>query len=101
MAALMAMRQSCFSCQILLMLGQLARAGLSRSRVSGNGGMNTDYAAVANPTCGTGPFPAPNGVFCDGEAGINLIQLIVSAAYAHDFGNWSVGVGTDFGNSSL
>ena len=29
----------------------------------GNGGMNTDYAAITNPACGPG-----NGVFCGGKA---------------------------------
>jgi long-chain fatty acid transport protein len=60
--------------------------------VSGNGGMSTDYAAVANPACAGPGLPAPNGIFCGGEAGVNLTQLVISAGYAHDFGNWSLGV---------
>ncbi len=60
--------------------------------VSGNGGMSTDYAAVPNPACAGPGLPAPNGIFCGGEAGVNLTQLIISAGYARDYGNWSFGV---------
>lgn len=58
----------------------------------GNGGMNTDYAPVTNPACGSAPFPAPNGVFCGGNAGVNLNQAFISVGYAHDFGQWSFGI---------
>lgn len=54
----------------------------------GNGGLNTDYdPAPANPVCGTAPFPAPNGVFCGGRTGVNLIQAFVSVGYARKFGD--------------
>ena len=43
-----------------------------------NGGMNTDYAAVANASCP----PGYSGVFCGGKAGVNLNQMFVSAGYA-------------------
>jgi long-chain fatty acid transport protein len=52
----------------------------------GNGGMNTNYQA--NSLCGLG---GP-GVFCGGEAGVNLNQLFISAGYAWRSGNWSFGV---------
>ena len=55
--------------------------------VYGNGGMNTNYPAVANPACGGG-----NGVFCGGEAGVNLNQLFISPGYAWRSGSWSFGV---------
>lgn len=55
--------------------------------ISGNGGMNTDYAAVDNPSCVSPPLPAPNGVFCGGEAGVNLIQAFISVGYARKFGD--------------
>ena len=64
--------------------------------VSGNGGLNTNYSAVANPACASPPFPATDGVFCGGEAGVNLIQMFVSAGYAHDFGAVKVGVSPIF-----
>ncbi len=52
----------------------------------GNGGMNTNWAPeIANPVCGTGPFPAPSGVFCGGRMGVNLNQLLVSANFAYKF----------------
>ena len=53
----------------------------------GNGGMNTDYAAITNPACGPG-----NGVFCGGKAGVNLNQAFIYGAYAHDFDGFSIGV---------
>lgn len=53
----------------------------------GNGGMNTNYANVTNPNCGGG-----SGVFCAGEAGVDLIQAFITAGYAHRFGNLSIGV---------
>lgn len=64
--------------------------------ISGNGGLNTNYSAVANPACASPPFPATSGVFCGGKSGVNLIQMFVSAAYAHDFGNVRVGVSPIF-----
>lgn len=60
--------------------------------IYGNGGLNTDYPAVANPACMSPPLPAPNGVFCGGRAGVNLMQAFVAAGYARKFGN-SVTVG--------
>lgn len=53
----------------------------------GNGGMNTDYAAITNPACGPG-----NGVFCGGKAGVNLTQAFIYGAYAHDFDGFSIGI---------
>jgi len=60
--------------------------------VSANGGLNTNYSAVSNPACASPPFPANNGVFCGGKSGVNLMQVFISAAYAHDFGPVRVGV---------
>ncbi|ALE16092.1 putative facilitator of salicylate uptake [Altererythrobacter epoxidivorans] len=60
--------------------------------LSGNGGLNTNYSAVDNPACSSGPFPASDGVYCGGKSGVNLMQLFFSAAYAHDFGAVKVGV---------
>jgi len=53
----------------------------------GNGGMNTNYKGVLNPIC-----PIPGGVFCGGDAGVDLIQAFISAGYARRFGNLSIGV---------
>lgn len=55
--------------------------------IYGNGGLNTNYPAVANPACTSPPLPAPNGTFCGGAAGVNLIQAFVSAGYARKFGD--------------
>lgn len=60
--------------------------------ISANGGMNTNYSAVSNPACSSPPFPASNGVFCGGKSGVNLMQVFISGAYAHDFGAVRVGV---------
>ncbi len=47
--------------------------------VYGNGGMNTDYRAVSRPLleCGGG-----SGVFCGGQAGVDLQQALISFAIA-------------------
>lgn len=74
-------------------VGERGTVGFS---VSGIGGQNTNYAPVANPACASPPFPASNGVFCGGRAGVNLIQVLVSAGYAHDFGPVKVGVAPIF-----
>ena len=59
----------------------------------GNGGMNTNYGGVANPACVSPPLPAPNGTFCGGSAGVNLIQAFVTVGYARKFGdNFTIGV---------
>lgn len=51
----------------------------------GNGGMNTSFPDFANNGC-AGPFAPPPGVqggaFCRGEAGVNLLQMIMSVALA-------------------
>lgn len=74
-------------------LGENSAIGFS---LDGNGGMNTDYAAVANPACAGFPAPAPNGIFCGGEAGVDLTQAFISVGYAHDFGGFSLGVAPVF-----
>lgn len=50
----------------------------------GNGGMNTSYKSQYG--CGG------MGVFCGGKAGVDLQQMLLSAAFAKRFGNVSVGV---------
>ncbi|MDQ7018019.1 MAG: outer membrane protein transport protein [Robiginitomaculum sp.] len=52
----------------------------------GNGGMNTSWPRdLANPVCGSGPFPAPTGVFCGAGTGVNLNQLLIAASFAYKF----------------
>jgi long-chain fatty acid transport protein len=54
--------------------------------VYGNGGMNTDYSS--NASCalagapGTGIPPGQGGTFCDGETGVDLMQLFISPTYS-------------------
>ncbi|MCK5042132.1 MAG: outer membrane protein transport protein [Sphingomonadales bacterium] len=57
--------------------------------IYGNGGMNSDYPAVPRALleCGGGA-----GVFCGGEAGVNLSQAFIAPGYARDFGKISVGI---------
>lgn len=57
----------------------------------GNGGMNTTYKNVANPNCAGLGFPQ-QGVFCGGDAGVDLIQAFLSVGYARRFGNLSFGI---------
>lgn len=60
--------------------------------ITGNGGLNTDFENTTNPACFSPPLPANNGVFCGGDTGVNLVQVLISAGYAYDFGKWSVGI---------
>ncbi len=60
--------------------------------IFGNGGMNTTYKAFASSLgCPAG------GPFCDGKAGVDLMQMFVSAAYARRFGDrLSIGIAPIF-----
>jgi long-chain fatty acid transport protein len=59
----------------------------------GNGGMNTTYENVKNGTCAYLPFPNPgNGVFCGGDAGVDMMQAFITAGYARRMGAFSFGV---------
>lgn len=55
----------------------------------GNGGMNTSWPAVERPMmeCGGGA-----GIYCAGEAGVDLMQAFISATYAKKVGMVSFGV---------
>lgn len=65
--------------------------------IFGNGGLNTNYGAPANPACASPPLPAPNGVFCGGTTGVNLIQAFVVAGYARKLtDNITVGISPVF-----
>lgn len=61
--------------------------------VYGNGGMNTTYGNVSR-TCPTANgMVAGNGIFCGGKAGVDLQQMLISAAFAKQItSNVSVGV---------
>lgn len=59
-----------------------------------NGGLNTDYPAVANPFCEQNPeTPANTGLFCDGSAGFNLDQILIIPTYAQRFSDGRVRLG--------
>lgn len=49
--------------------------------VVGNGGMNTSYPAFTNNS-GFCAGPPPQGAFCFGKTGINLLQMVMSVAMA-------------------
>jgi long-chain fatty acid transport protein len=57
--------------------------------VYGNGGMNTNWPVMANtaPACAGGV-----GVYCGGQAGVDLMQAFIALGYARRFGPLSVGV---------
>jgi len=74
-------------------IGENTTFGIS---LYGNGGLNTDYERLANPACAMPMLPAPDGVFCGGETGVNLNQAFVAVGIAHDFGRFSVGVAPIF-----
>lgn len=54
----------------------------------GNGGMNTTYKNVFNSNCGG----LGAGVFCGGNAGVDLMQAFLTVGYARSFGQFSLGV---------
>ena len=62
----------------------------------GNGGMNTDYEAFANPLCP--PGSSGTGTFCAGQTGIDLAQAFIVPSYAHSFakGRYSLGISPIF-----
>ena len=70
--------------------------------LAANGGMNTNYRGVTNPTCqflfGQNPpqVPADNGVFCGGTTGVNISQALISVGYAKQMGNFKFGVSPIF-----
>jgi long-chain fatty acid transport protein len=49
--------------------------------IYGNGGMNTDYDAIARPS---GCPPGGTGVFCAGGAGVDLSQGFLQVTYARE-----------------
>lgn len=59
----------------------------------GNGGMNTTYKGIANSNC---PPPGPGGVFCGGDAGVDLMQAFLTVGYARRIGALSVGIAPVF-----
>ena len=62
----------------------------------GNGGMNTDYVAKANPLCP--PGSQGTGTFCAGTTGIDKAQAFIVPSYAHSFsdGKFSLGIAPIF-----
>ncbi|NIY77976.1 hydrocarbon degradation protein [Celeribacter sp. HF31] len=65
----------------------LANGAVVNFSAYGNGGMNTSYPDVANANCGGG-----SGVYCGGEAGVDLTQLFLSVTYAQKLGRFSYGI---------
>ncbi len=63
----------------------LANGAVLNFAAYGNGGMNTTYENVANPNC-------VDGVFCGGDAGVDLTQLFLAATYANKVGRLSYGI---------
>ncbi|NOU06634.1 MAG: hydrocarbon degradation protein [Hyphomicrobiaceae bacterium] len=57
----------------------------------GNGGMNTSYGEARGGS-GSPCAGMPAGIYCGGPAGVDLQQILLSAAVAKKFGNVSVGV---------
>ena len=60
--------------------------------IFGNGGMNTTYKAFAR-TNGCPPGTPGTGAFCFGKAGVDLMQMFISAGYARKLSdNFSIGI---------
>jgi long-chain fatty acid transport protein len=63
----------------------------------GNGGMNTNWPNVPNPTpgCNAPPPFGPGGgygVFCGSTLAVDFMQAFIALGYAHRFGALSVGI---------
>ena len=63
----------------------LANGAVLNFAAYGNGGMNTTYPNDPNSNC-------LSGVFCAGPAGVDLLQLFLSATYAKKVGAVSFGI---------
>ncbi|MCA0042820.1 OmpP1/FadL family transporter [Celeribacter litoreus] len=63
----------------------LANGAVLNFAAYGNGGMNTTYENVANPNC-------LSGVFCAGDAGVDLTQMFLSVTFANKVGRLSYGL---------
>lgn len=63
----------------------------------GNGGMNTDWPAMANtaPACAFFMGGTP-GTYCGGRAGVDLMQAFLAAGYARRYGAFSFGISPVF-----
>ncbi len=65
--------------------------------VYGNGGMNTNWHNMPNTTLGctfaVPPIGLPKlGVYCGGQAGVDMMQAFIAADYARRFGSLSIGI---------
>lgn len=59
----------------------------------GNGGMNTTYKGVANYNAACAGAAGPTaGVFCSGDAGVDLMQGFLSVDYARRMGKFAFGI---------
>ncbi|MAQ38366.1 MULTISPECIES: OmpP1/FadL family transporter [Thioclava] len=69
----------------------LSNGGVLNFAFYGNGGMNSSYDDLTN-NCPSGPPGAGSGVFCGGEAGVDLTQAFLSLGYAQQNGRLAWGV---------
>jgi long-chain fatty acid transport protein len=65
--------------------------------IFGNGGMNTNWPAMANTNgaCTNAPpfgFGGSAGVWCAGPSGVDMMQAFIALGYARRFGALSVGI---------
>ncbi len=59
----------------------------------GNGGMNTTYKGITNNNAACGLSAGPGaGVFCGGNAGVDLMQAFLSVDYARRMGKLTFGI---------
>jgi len=69
----------------------LDNGGVLNIAAYGNGGMNTSYPNLTNTSYMCSMYGG-QGVFCDGDAGVDLMQLFVSVGYAKKDGALSWGI---------
>ena len=91
-------KRNFFPAPTLAYVRQLDSQSAVAFSIFGNGGMNTTYKAFTrNLPCPLLPSSTNTGAFCSGKAGVDLMQMFMSAAYARKFGeNFSIGIAPIF-----
>lgn len=62
----------------------------------GNGGMNTDWPAMANTSPACTFFGGAPGTYCGGRAGVDLMQAFLAVGYSRRVGAFSFGISPVF-----
>ena len=89
-------KENLFAIPSFAIVGQIDDSTSWAIGLNANGGMNTTFQDVTNPACAQPGLPANNGVFCGGNAGVNLSQALISVGFAKQMGNLKIGIAPVF-----